>query len=57
MKGILNGELIQVKKISPDDEGYYFYGYYDNLAFHPEKKFHLCHRVSFMDRLPKVGDV
>lgn len=57
MKGILNGELIQVKKISPDDEGYYFYGYYDNLAFHPEKKFHLCHRVLFMDRLPKAGEV
>lgn len=57
MKGILEDKFIQMEKISPDDEWYYFYGYYDNLAFHPEKPLHLCHRVPFMDRLPRKEDV
>ena len=36
--------------------GQYFFGYYDNRAFHPDGKLHLCHRVPFMDRLPTGED-
>lgn len=56
MNGILDADYIKIRKISPDDEGQYFYGYYDNRAFHPDRNVHLCHRVSFMDRLPVKED-
>lgn len=56
MNGILDADYIKVRNISPDDEGQYFYGYYDNKAFHSTQKLHLCHRVSFMDRLPTGED-
>lgn len=56
MNGILDANYIKIWRISPDDEWQYFYGYYDNKAFHPVKKVHLCHRVPFMDRLPTGND-
>lgn len=44
--------------ISPDDGYHYFFAYYDMRATaeHSGKK-HLCHRVSFMDRLPRADDI
>jgi hypothetical protein len=44
--------------ISPDDSYHYFFAYYDMraTASHSGNK-HLCHRVSFMDRLPSEDDV
>lgn len=56
MNGVLDANNIKVKRISPDDGGQYFYGYYDNKAFHPTQNMHLCHRVSFMNRLPTKED-
>ena len=43
------------KIITPDDGYHYFFGYYDMRATQGSK--HLCHRVSFMDRLPEAEDV
>lgn len=42
------------KRISPLD-GIYFYGYYDIQPFC--KDLHLAHKVSFMDRVQKRGDM
>lgn len=39
-----------------DEAGHYFYGYYDNPAFSGDDRYHLCHRVSFCDRLPGPED-
>ncbi|MGI6561328.1 MAG: hypothetical protein ACOX3Q_02030 [Clostridia bacterium] len=44
-----------VRRISPG-EGYFFFGYYDLPAFDPTGRFHLAHKVSFMDRLHVKGD-
>lgn len=57
MNSILDADYIKIRKISPEDNGQYFYGYYDNKAFHADKKLHLCHRVPFMNRLPDGNDV
>ncbi len=46
-----------IRKISPDDEYHYFFGYYDLNAYHKNGKYHLANRVKFMDRLPKEDDV
>lgn len=45
----------EAKIITPDDGGYYFFGYYDLRATQGMR--HLAHRVSFMDRLPEAEDV
>lgn len=57
MQGMMDTDYVEIRKLSPRDEGQYFYGYYDNLAFHPAKPLHLCHRTAFMDRLPEADDV
>jgi len=41
--------------LSPQDGAHYFFGYYDLPASQGRK--HLCHRVSFMDRLPTAKDI
>lgn len=45
-----------VEILTPDDGYHYFFGYYDMRATGERGK-HLCHRVSFMDRLPTEHDV
>ncbi|WP_024296171.1 hypothetical protein [Lacrimispora indolis] len=57
MKGILDATNVRITRLSPKDGKQYFFGYYDIPAFHPYKKLHLCHQVSFMDRLPELKDV
>ncbi len=47
---------IKPEIITPDDDAHYFFGYYDMRATGKDGK-HLCHRVSFMDRLPTAEDV
>ncbi len=42
--------------LTPDDDAHYFFAYYDMRATGETGK-HLCHRVSFMDRLQKAEDV
>lgn len=51
----LNG--IYLERITPRDGYEYFFGYYDIPALHESGKYYLCHRVKFMDRLPKANDV
>lgn len=47
-----------IKIITPDDGYHYFFAYYDMRATGKDiNKRHLCHRVSFMDRLPEADDV
>ena len=41
---------------TPDDGFYYFFGYYDLQPFDSSERFHLMHRVRFMDRLPAADD-
>ena len=42
--------------LTPEDGRHYFFGYYDLMPFDSEERRHLCHRVSFMDRLPRADD-
>jgi hypothetical protein len=44
-----------VEIISPDDSSHYFFAYYDMRA--SQGKRHLCHKVSFLDRIPNENDV
>lgn len=44
------------KILTPQDDAHYFFAYYDMRATGERGK-HLCHRVSFMDRLPTPDDV
>lgn len=56
----LDGELCdEIKIISPDDGYHYFFAYYDMRATGSDgiNQKHLCHRVKFMDRMPKADDV
>jgi len=46
----------RVRRITKDD-GQYFFGYYDVLAWSPDNRRHLCHKVAFWDRLPGKDDV
>lgn len=47
-----------MKIITPQNDGWqYFFGYYDLQPFDSKMKYHLCHRVKFMDRLPVESDV
>lgn len=43
--------------ITPNDGYHYFFGYYDLQPFDTTGRYHLCHRVGFMDRLPTPEDV
>lgn len=42
--------------LTPNDGMHYFFGYYDMRAQDARGR-HLCHRVAFEDRIPKVEDV
>lgn len=43
--------------ITPEDNYHYFFGYYDLQPFDKNGERHLAHRVSFADRIPKIGDI
>ena len=48
----------KVRIITPDDGYHYFFAYYDMRATgNGINERHLCHRVSFFDRLPTSDDV
>ena len=47
----------KIEIITPKDEYFYFFGYYDLHTIQKGDKRHLCHRTSFMDRLPEADDV
>ena len=54
---MLRDAKAEIKIINKEDGYYYFFGYYDLQPFDSEDRFHLCHRVKFMDRLPAKDDV
>lgn len=54
MESIKN-QTVPITRLT-DGEGYYFFGYYDVAAFDAGGKFHLYHRVGFMDRQPTKND-
>lgn len=47
----------EIKIINQEDGYFYFFGYYDLQPFDADDRYHLCHRVKFMDRLPLKDDV
>lgn len=47
---------VNVKMISPENEQCFF-GYYDLNAYDSTGTKHLCHRVKFIDRIPRAGDI
>lgn len=47
----------EIKIINQEDGYYYFFGYYDLQPFDLDDRYHLCHRVKFMDRLPLKDDI
>ena len=53
---LIKNTLKPVKIIS-DKDSYCFFGYYDLQPFDKSDRYHLCHRVSFFDRLPDKNDV
>ena len=54
MESIRN-QAIPIERLT-EGEGCYFFGYYDAAAFDAGGKFHLYHRVGFLDRLPAGDD-
>ena len=56
-KALISDFADEVKIITPDDGYHYFFAYYDMRATgNGINERHLCHRVSFMDRLPEADD-
>lgn len=54
---LLRDAKSEIKLMNKEDGYFYFFGYYDLQPFDDEDKYHLCHRVKFMDRLPTKDDV
>lgn len=51
----MTGE-ISVHRVTPDDGGQYFFGYYDKCPFDTTGRRLLAHRAEFLDRLPRSAD-
>lgn len=48
---------VKARVITPDDDGHYFFGYYDLQPFDSTGRYHLCHKAPFEDRLPEENDI
>lgn len=48
---------VHAKVITPDDDGHYFFAYYDLQPFDSTGRYHLVHKVAFEDRIPGPDDV
>lgn len=48
--------LLPVERIT-SGSGHFFFGYYDVPAWSGDDRLHLCHKVRFMNRLPRPDDV
>ena len=59
MQTLINHTDAEMKMITPDDGYHYFFAYYDMRATgkNGQNPRHLCHRVTFFDRLPTAEDV
>lgn len=49
-------ELIKAKRITPENENFFF-GYYDIKSWSKSGKYHLYHKVDFWQRMPTMDDV
>lgn len=47
----------QIECLTPDDGGHYFFGYYDKRPCDKSGGLFLAHKVSFLDRVPKKGEL
>ena len=58
MKGFVSDVYSQndLRILTPDDGGNYFFGYYDMPATDSKGR-HLAHRTAFADRLPDISDI
>ena len=56
MKSFVSTVIDKPTILTPDDGYHYFFGYYDLPATDLSGR-HLCHRVSFMDRMQEATDV
>lgn len=45
-----------VRRLSPQDGGHYFFGYYDRCPWSPDQRLVLAQRAEFCDRVPGPGD-
>lgn len=47
--------LLKAQRLTREN-AHYFFGYYDTPAWSRSDRYHLCHKVDFMDRLPDPSD-
>jgi hypothetical protein len=52
----VKNEKVKAERLTGED-AHYFFGYYDTPAWSESGRYHLCHKVKFMDRLPRPDDV
>jgi hypothetical protein len=45
-----------VHRLSPNDGGHYFFGYFDRCPWSPDQRLVLAHRARFCDRMPDPED-
>ncbi len=55
MEAVKN-QAAEIQKLTGGEE-HNFFGYYDVQAWDYQDKYHLCHKVEFMDRMPEPEDV
>ncbi|CAN7611856.1 TolB family protein [Paenibacillus sp. LjRoot56] len=51
----IKNEQVKAERLTQED-AHYFFGYYDTPAWSLSDRYHLCHKVDFMDRLPHAAD-
>jgi hypothetical protein len=52
----VKNQIADFKRIT-QGESHFFFGYYDIRSWDSAEKYHLCHKVGFMDRMPTKNDV
>lgn len=57
MNGIKNIDEQNIKCLTPNNDGHYFFGYYDKNPRDKSGRFFLAHKVGFIDRMPKNGEL
>ena len=56
MNDKIKNEIVESKCIT-DENGNYFFGYYDVQPWNKDGNLHLCHKVDFWQRMPKQGEI
>ncbi len=50
-------DAIKIERLTPNDGGHYFFGYYDKKPCDKSGNLFLAHKVNFIDKLPKNGEL